>query len=151
MRAASWDRKPSEWQVMSHFPDQDEFCAGNGFSGRSPSTDVTHAVGDAVDHEGGDIEMSQAFGPIAGGDPRDPLTSDRRSDRRSGRRCGLPAYRLHSRRSDIWERRRRGKPGAFSEMTSSRVTAGGPANRSRSTSGEDCPTDKLPVVDIIQG
>lgn len=76
MRAASWDRKPSEWQVMSHFPDQDEFCAGIAFSGRSPSTDVTHAVGDAVDHEGGDIEMSQAFGPIAGGDPRDPLTSD---------------------------------------------------------------------------
>jgi hypothetical protein len=60
---------------MSHFLNQDEFCAGNGFSRRSPSTDVTHAVGDAVDHEGGDIEMSQAFGPIAGGDPRDPLTS----------------------------------------------------------------------------
>ena len=79
----------TEGQVMSHSLDQDEFCAGNGFSRRSPSTDVTHAVGDAVDHEGGDIEMSQAFGPIA--------------------------QRLHSRRSDIWESRRRGKLGAFSE------------------------------------
>jgi hypothetical protein len=58
----------TEWEVMSHFLNQDEFCAGNGFSRRSPSIGVTHAVGDAVDHEGGDIEMSQAFGPIAGGD-----------------------------------------------------------------------------------
>ena len=148
MPCANWDRSPVA--VMSHSFDQHKFCAGNGFS-RPTAAHVAHAVSDAVDQQGRDREMSQAFGPIAGGDPRDPLTSDRRSDRRSGRRCGLPAYRLHSRRSDIWERRRRGKPGAFSEMTSSRVTAGGPANRSRSTSGEDCPTDKLPVVDIIQG
>ena len=49
---------------MSHSLDQDEFCAGNGFSRGSPSTDVTHTVGDAVDHEGWDIKTSQAFGPI---------------------------------------------------------------------------------------
>ena len=34
------------------------------------------AVSEAVDHEGGDREMSQAFGPISGGDRRDRLTSD---------------------------------------------------------------------------
>ena len=56
------------WQVMSHSLDQDEFRARNGFRRRSPAAHVAHAVSEAVDHEGGDLEMSQAFGAIAGGD-----------------------------------------------------------------------------------
>jgi hypothetical protein len=50
---------------MSHSLDQDQFRAGNGFSRRSPAAHVAHAVSDAVDHEGGDLKMSQAFGAIA--------------------------------------------------------------------------------------
>ena len=55
----------SGWQVMSHSLDQDELCAGNGFSSRSPAADVAHPVREAVDHEGGYPETSQEFGAIA--------------------------------------------------------------------------------------
>ena len=61
---------------MSHSFNEDEFCTGNGFSRRSPAAHVTHAVSEAVDHEGGYLETSQVLGPIAGGDRRDRLTSD---------------------------------------------------------------------------
>src|SRR5271157_6065285 len=64
------------WQIMPHSLDQDQFRAGNGFRRRSPAAHVAHAVGKAVDHEGGDLEMSQVFGAIAGGDRRNRLTSD---------------------------------------------------------------------------
>jgi hypothetical protein len=56
---------------MSHSLDQEEFCAGNGFSRRSPAADVAHTISEAVDHQGGDLEMSQPFVPIAGGDRHD--------------------------------------------------------------------------------
>ena len=56
------------WQIMAHSLNQDEFCPGNGFGRRSPATDVAHAISETVDHESGDLQMSQEFGPIAGGD-----------------------------------------------------------------------------------
>jgi hypothetical protein len=61
--------------VMSHSFDQHKFCAGNGFSRRT-AAHVAHAVSDAVDQQGRDREMSQAFGPIARSDRRDRLARD---------------------------------------------------------------------------
>ena len=97
----------TRWQVMSHSFDQDKFCARNGFSGRSAAAHVAHAVSEAMDHEGGDLEMSQAFGPIAGGYRRDRLTSD--ADRIVGAVVGAACPRgdFRSRRPDIQASRRR--------------------------------------------
>jgi hypothetical protein len=60
---------------MSHSLDQHEFGTGNGFGCRSSATDVNHAIRKAVDYQGRNLEITQAFGAIAGGDCRDRLAS----------------------------------------------------------------------------
>ena len=60
---------------MSHSLDQNEFRALYSLRRRSPAADIAHAVGDAVDHEGRQLEMPETFGSITGGDGRDGLAS----------------------------------------------------------------------------
>jgi len=66
MREASWERKAGG-QIVTHAFDQHEFSGGDGFRGGAAAADVAHAVGQAVDHQGGHLQSPQAFGSIARG------------------------------------------------------------------------------------
>ena len=49
------------WQIMSHSVYEDEFRTGNGAGCGSPAADVAHPVGEAVDHQSGNVDFSEEF------------------------------------------------------------------------------------------